>query len=150
MDIFQQISIAVASAVTSIFAVGSMDVLQQPSPTPAVASNPNVVTRTGQYDYAGESLRYTIHIPKSGGPVTGNLEGQCSGPISGTYNGKEGGQLVGEVNAVCSFAFIKKDLSIDYSGNLFLKAGRADLNWEGQIPLTSNQGNITLNFEPAN
>lgn len=144
----QTFSLFIASAITSLFAFGGIEeVPATPLPSP---TSLNSVTKSGEYNYAGKSINYTLYFPKNGGEITGSIDGSCSGPITGTYDGKDGGDITGTLNATCFFAFIEKSFQIDYSGKLYLEEGRADLDWEGEVPLTENKGNFTLNFDSDN
>lgn len=122
----------------------------QVTPTPKPVINKNIVSRSGQYSYSGYTLKYTVNVPKDGGEVTGSLDGVCKGPITGKFEGGEGGSVEGSAKASCGISFITYDLEAKYNGKIYLKEGKIDLDWEGKIPYTKNQGSFTINFEPAN
>lgn len=120
-----------------------------PSPKPSPVNIQDTVTRSGQYSYNGYTLKYIVNVPKRGGPITGNFEGVCTGPITGKFAGPEGGKVEGEARANCKIAIFNYNLKAVYSGKLYLKQGKLDVNWEGQIPYTDNKGSFTVYFEPV-
>lgn len=130
----------------SAFLVASPTPTPTPQPT-AIPLSENIVTRSGEYSYQGYTLKYTINVPKEGGTITGAFSDVCVGPINGTYYASSG-KIEGEAKATCKIAFISYDLAAKYNGNLNLREGKIDLNWEGEIPATSHKGSFTVNFEP--
>ncbi|MBI3486189.1 hypothetical protein HY025_04615 [Candidatus Daviesbacteria bacterium] len=147
---FQKLSLSVVAALSSIVASQPAVVAKAPvkTPSPVATVIQDTVTKSGEYNYSGQSIKYIVNFPKQAGKITGNLSGTCSGPIDGNFDGKEGGQIEGKVSASCQVAFLKQDFVVNYSGKLYLKDGRADLNWQGNIPFTENHGSFTLNFSP--
>jgi|SRR3989338_1896631 len=138
------------AGVTTIL-VSTVSVASMPTPTPMPTPHPvgeGQIIRSGEYSYQGYTLKYTVNLPKEGGAITGNFSGVCEGPISGEYDGKE--IINGEAQATCKVAFLSYNLKAKYSGKLYLNEGRADINWEGEIPYTENKGNFSVNFEPVN
>ncbi len=149
MDLFnslQNLTLAITATISGLLMAGSVQTTTIASPSPTITPNPNIITKTGEYNYGGQNLKYTLSIPRNGGAITGNIEGACKGPVTGNFEGSEGGEIAGKANVVCSFGFIKKNIDVTYLGNLFLKEGKADLSWEGQVPLTDNKGELTLKF----
>ncbi len=121
-----------------------------PAPTPVVQVQKDVVTRSGEYSHSGYTLKYTLNVPKSGGDINGAFSGVCNGPIIGKFAGGEGGNIEGSAQTDCKVAIFSYNLKVAYIGKLYLKEGKIDLNWEGQIPYTNNSGNLSINFEPIN
>lgn len=156
MDFLGNISKIVASVVATVTTMASSIVpgINQPLITPPPVNNPetviqqNMVVRSGVITYSEQSVKYIINIPKNGGDVTGSVSGICNGSITGTYDGGEGGNISGTANPSCGVAFIRQTFNISYNGQLYLKQGKADLNWEGDIPSTPGKGSYTFNFEP--
>ncbi|MBI2338392.1 hypothetical protein HYU95_04375 [Candidatus Daviesbacteria bacterium] len=139
-------TLTVVAALTTIVPVA---ITPTPVPTPLPTPSENIVVRSGEYSYSGYTLKYTLNIPKKGGAVTGNLSGVCEGPITGNYDGKEGGKAAGEAQANCRIAVFTYNLKATYDANLYLKQGKVDVNWAGEIPYTSNKGSFTVNFDPV-
>ncbi len=120
-----------------------------PSPAPVALVQKDVVERSGEYSHSGYSLKYTLRVNKNGGPITGEFKGVCVGPITGEFKGGEGGDIEGSAQANCKVAIFSYNLKVTYAGKLYLKEGKVDLNWLGQIPYTQNSGNLSINFEPV-
>lgn len=120
-----------------------------PSPAPLALVQKGMVERSGEYSYSGYSLKYTVRVNKNGGPITGEFSGACVGPISGKFSGGEGGNIEGSAQANCKVAIFSYNLKVSYTGKLYLKSGKVDLSWAGQIPYTQNFGNLSINFEPV-
>ncbi|MCL5784290.1 MAG: hypothetical protein M1142_02975 [Patescibacteria group bacterium] len=121
-----------------------------PAPTPLPTPAKNVVVRTGEYSYQGHTLKYTLRIPKNGGPITGDFSDACEGPITGTFDGQEGGNVTGKAEANCKVVLFNYNLKATYNAKLYLKQGKVDINWEGKIPYVGDKGSFTINFEPVN
>lgn len=120
------------------------------SPTPSPTSQVNqsdIVTRSGEYSYSGHTLKYLLNVPKNGGEITGSFSGVCEGPITGRFDGSEGGTIEGGTEVNCHIAIFSYALKANYFGKLYLKAGRAEINWSGKIPYTKESGSFTINFE---
>lgn len=119
-----------------------------PTPTPTVVQK-DIVTRSGEYSYSNYTVRYEISVPEKGGPITGSVSGVCEGPITGNFTGGEGGNIEGQAEATCKVAIFSYNLKVNYTGKLYLKEGKVDVNWTGNIPYTQSSGSLTLNFEGA-
>ncbi len=121
-----------------------------PAPTPVAKVQKDVVTRSGEYSYSGHSLRYSLTVPRDGGDINGAFSGVCEGPITGKFAGGEGGNVEGSAQANCRVVIFNYNLKATYTGKLYLKEGKVDINWSGQIPYTQNSGNLSINFNPVN
>lgn len=121
-----------------------------PIPAPVTQVQKDLVTRSGEYSHSGYTLKYTLRVNKDGGPITGEFKGVCVGPIIGKFTGGEGGNIEGQAQANCKVAIFSYNLKANYTGKLYLKEGKVDINWAGQIPYTQNSGNLSINFEPVN
>lgn len=154
MDIWGNLSNMIASIMAAVVGLASSVVpgistpQATPTPTPNVVIQENMVIRSGEISYSGQSVKYSINIPKNGGDITGSISGVCTGDITGTYDGIEGGKVSGEANPSCGIAFLRQTFNISYDGQLYLKQGKVDLNWEGNIPSTPGKGFFSYNFEP--
>lgn len=115
------------------------------SPTVAPGQN-SMITASGGYSYAGQNLTYTFTFPRDGGDVTGNVEGACSGPVHGKYDGGDGGNVSGQIPVTCNLGFIKQNYLLNYTGKVYLKDKRVDINWTGNIPFYSKEGSFSLYF----
>lgn len=115
-----------------------------PTVTPALNS---IITASGSYFYAGQSLSYVFTFPKAGGDVTGSVDGVCSGPVSGKYYGGDGGSVSGQIPVTCQMGFINQNYLLNYNGKVYLKDKRVDINWTGNIPFFSNSGSFSLYFK---
>lgn len=144
---FKSIALSLIATLTALSHTG---VAPSPSPTPEPSPDKNTIIRSGEYSYSNYTLKYTLRIPKNGGDISGYFSGVCTGPITGKYEGGEGGKVEGRAEANCKIVILKYDLKATYSAKLYLKEGKADINWEGEIPYTPNKGSFTANFEPAN
>ena len=122
----------------------------QPTNPPASQVQEDTVIREGEYSYSNYNLKYSIAVPKKGGDIIGAYSGVCEGPITGKFEGGEGGNIKGETEVDCKVAIFSYKLKASYTGKLYLKMGKADLNWKGKIPYTQNSGNLSVNFEPVN
>ena len=120
-----------------------------PSSLPQISNQENVVTRSGQYTHKGYTLGYTLSVPKEGGEFSGSFNGTCEGPITGQFEGGEGGKIEGEAEARCKVAVFSYDLNATYKGKLYLNEGKAEINWEGEIPFTLGKGSFAVNFDPT-
>lgn len=127
---------------------GVKSALPKPTPIPTPAPK-NYIIRSGEYSYAGQTLKYTIHLPKNGGKLTGSFSGACNGPIEGTFDGGPAQVAEGEAEARCIFLLNKK-LEAKYVAHFDLEGGKAYVDWKGDIPYTSGQGSFTAEFEPVN
>lgn len=135
------------SAVTSTYFASPPS--PTPAPTPVAQVQKDVVTRSGEYSYSGYTLKYSLNVPKNGGDINGQFSGVCNGPIIGKFAGGSGGNIEGSTQANCKVAIFSYNLKVTYTGKLYLKMGKVDINWAGQIPYTNNSGNLSINFEPV-
>lgn len=119
-----------------------------PTPTPTEIIQQDLITRSGEITYSGQSVRYIINVPKNGGLVTGSISGVCEGGISGNFDGGEGGKISGHANPSCGIAFVRQTFNVSFNGQLYLKQGKVDLNWLGNVPSTPGKGSFIYNFEP--
>lgn len=144
----------VASVVTATVGIASSVVpgITPPQITPtsprAEIMQQNIITRSGKITYSGQSVKYSINVPKNGGQITGYVSGVCKGSLTGNYDGIEGGKISGKTSQSCGIGFIRKTFNITFNGKLYLKQGKIDLNWEGNIPSTPGKGSYSFNFEP--
>ena len=149
---FQKAFIGIVAAIAGT-GIMSVDKVALPPPTnpplPETVNQQEVITKSGQYTISGQTVTYTVNFPKNGGEVTGSLGGLCSGEIKGDFDGQEGGVFTGSVNPSCGVAFLRFSTNVTFTGNLFLNQGRANLDWQGNIPSTPGSGNVTVNFEPV-
>ncbi len=134
-----------ASAVMSVYfpAVAQNIDLPKPSLMPE-----NIITRSGQYTYSGQTLKFIVNIPKSGGEVSGKFNGVCSGPITGHYNSGPAQSIEGKASATC-LILLNKKLSVNYIAHLNLEKGKAYIDWTGNLPYTPGKGSFTFDFEPV-
>lgn len=144
----KSLTLGIVAVLTTTTPIISLFPKADPTPLPTPVAE-NTVERSGEYTYSGYTLRYTLRIPKDGGAVDGNFSGVCEGPITGSFDGKEGGKVTGEAKANCKIAFFSYKLKAAYDANLYLKLGKVDVNWTGEIPYTPNKGSFTMNFEPV-
>lgn len=142
------ITTMISTVTTSVFVAPKATPTPTPSPTAQIQKN--LVVREGEYTYSGYSLKYSLSVPKNGGDINGNFSGVCEGPIIGYFAGGEGGDIKGSAQVDCKIAFLSYNLKATYTGKLYLKQGKVDLNWEGEIPYTQNSGSLSINFEPVN
>lgn len=150
-ELFQKISLTIASVFAGTTVASSpANVVKQAVVTPSPISQVEMVNRSGEFSSSGQTVRYSLRMSKNGGEITGNITGSCEGPIKGSFEGGEGGKIEGKAKASCGIAFIRQNIEVNYSGKLYLKEGKADLNWIGEIPFVANSGSFILNFEPVN
>lgn len=153
MDFWGNLSQIVASVVAAVVGITASvvpDITPSqiiPTPTSNIVEQ-NIITRSGVLTYSGQSVNYTINVPKDGGQFTGSVSGVCQGSLTGNYDGGEGGKINGQLNPSCGIAFVRQTFNINFDGKLYLKQGKIDLNWEGNIPSTPGKGSFTYNFEP--
>jgi|SRR3989344_96192 len=146
----------------SHFAIGIAAVFSAYFPATSVLTEPqifgisqkeihsNIITRTGEYTYNGQTLKYRVNIPLDGGNIEGNFSGVCHGTISGYYKGSPSYAIDnGEAKATCPILLNKK-LTATYVTHLDLEKGKAYIDWKGDIPYTSGIGSFTVDFEPVN
>jgi hypothetical protein len=120
--------------------------VSQPQQQPIVDSS--VIVRSGQYTYSGQTLKYLVNIPKKGGKITGNFTGVCNGPITGTFDAGPGQSGMGKATATCPILLNKK-LEATYVAHFDFNAGKAYIDWVGDLPYTSGKGSFTFDFEPV-
>lgn len=144
----------------------AQQIIYSPSPTPSPISSPNptsssvvnpsqnptssdVITTSGEYSYLGQGVTYTVSFPKNGGDVHGSLGGMCHDSfINGKFEGGDGGKIQGTIFAWCGIAFLQQRVIANYTGNVYLKDGRIDVNWEGNTQSSWGRGSYTLKFNP--
>lgn len=143
----KNLTLAVVTAISAI--APGIPAVPKATPTPLPSPAENIAVRTGEYSYSGYTLKYALNIPKDGGAVTGSFSGVCEGPITGNFDGKEGGKVVGQAQANCRIAIFNYNLKAAYDADLYLKQGKVDVNWAGEIPYTPNKGSFTINFDPV-
>lgn len=127
------------------------------SPAPSSTTNntsapTDIITTTGSFSYLGQGVNYTLSFPKNGGDVTGSFDGLCNGSANGNYTGGDGGHVEGNVSGECVvLGFIKQPVDVKYWGNIWLKQGKINLEWEGKTGIYNlNKGSFSLNFPPVN
>ena len=123
---------------------------------PAIAPNlpvqnevqTDVIVRSGQYSYAGQTLKYMVNIPKNGGEINGKLTGACKGTITGFYKGAPSFAIDnGYAKARCPILLNKK-FTVSYVAHISLYEGWAAIDWMGDLPSTNGKGSFTTYFEP--
>lgn len=150
MNIFegvQHLVLGAAAVLSAYFSTGNS--ITRPEINIQKETHANIVTRSGEYSYSGQTLKYTVNIPKDGGKVTGHFNGVCSGPIGGFYGGGLSKTVQGRASATCPILLSKK-LTASYTAHLDLENGKVYIDWQGDIPYTSGSGSFTINFEPVN
>jgi hypothetical protein len=78
--------------------------------------------------------------------VTGSFSGSCTGTIRGNYAGGNEGAINGTADGTCKVALINQDIKAKYNGKVYLKDGRADLSYEGNMGPLWNSGSQTVTF----
>lgn len=120
-------------------------IIYSPSPSPS-----DIITTSGEYSYLGQGVTYTVSFPKNGGDVHGSLGGLCHDSfINGKFEGGDAGKIEGSLFAWCGIAFIQQRMTASYVGNVYLKDGRINVNWEGNTQFSSGKGSYSLNFPPV-
>lgn len=135
--------------ITTFSAATSALPIAKPNPTPTPTISGDVIIRSGQYSYAGQTLKYTINLPKNGGPLSGEFSGACSGPITGTFDAGPAKAASGEATATCP-VLLNQKLTATYIAHFDFEKGQAYIDWQGNIPYTKGQGSFTIGFEPVN
>lgn len=119
-----------------------------PSPSPeSSVDRINNIVATGDFQFSDHKIKYTFITPKTGGEVTGSLEGVCSGTPSGTYDGQS--SIKGEFTARCSAGplnLINVDLKMSYTGTVYPKDGKITIIWESTSP-REQRGSFDLYFD---
>jgi hypothetical protein len=121
---------------------------------PTISTTITTITAVGYYPISDSSnFKWILNVPKSGGPVSGSMEGACAGPITGYFNtpdsngeGKISGGLTGSCQLVPSLP-IQTDVKSSFEGIVYLKTGKIQLNYNTSTPI-SQTGQIELNFDP--
>lgn len=145
----QHIILASSAVLAAYFpAVANINPLPSPAPRPEIRTQ-NIITRSGSYSYSGQTLNYSVNIPKDGGEINGRFSGVCNGPIRGYFKGAPSYAVDdGKVQATC-LILLNKKLSVTYIAHLDLKGGKAHIDWVGDIPYTPGKGSFTIEFEPV-
>lgn len=118
------------------------------SPTPASDYTDKIVA-SGDFQFSDHKIKYTFIMPKTGGSVTGFLEGVCRGIPSGIYDGQN--SVKGEFIAKCSAGplnLVNVDLKINYTGTVYLTEGKIEIIWESTSP-AEQRGSFNLFFKPS-
>ncbi|MFA5933161.1 MAG: hypothetical protein WCV81_02750 [Microgenomates group bacterium] len=116
---------------------------------PSSTKTSDTITISQDLNYMNQITHFTITMPKAGGDVTGTLSGVCNGNINGRYSGGEGGSVLGRAFGTCSIAFLSSDIDISYTGTMWPKAGKANIDWLSHSGVTGeNSGSFTQNFVP--
>jgi hypothetical protein len=76
------------------------------------------VTATGSYSLSGHSVIVTMHIPLTGGPVTGQVSGDCYGNIKGSFTGQNNGAISGSIHGACSIFVIDVPGKVTFKGSV--------------------------------
>lgn len=146
----QHISLSIAAVLAAYFPA-AISINSQPTlaPKSAIEARGNIITRSGQYSYSGQTLKYSVNIPKDGGEINGQFSGACHGPIKGYFKGAPSYAIDdGQAQAVC-LILLNKKLSATYIAHLDLENGKAYIDWIGDIPYTPRKGSFTIEFEPV-
>lgn len=77
--------------------------------------------------------------------MSGSVSGVCNGPISGKFDGGQGGKIQGKTEPSCQIGLLTQNYQINFSGLVYLKDKRIDVNWSGNIPY-QNSGSFSLYF----
>lgn len=104
------------------------------------------VTATGVYDYKGNSVTITMHIPLEGGAVTGTVSGTCEGTVKGTFSGQQNGVISGKLSGVCSPFFVNIPASADFSGTVNKTGQTVPVGFTGRGGGITHQASITLAY----
>lgn len=120
-----------------------------------------IISSTMTYGgYPNQGIRFNITMPKAGGDISGNFSGLCNGSINGYYNGGEGSInaryeggksnfILGRAWGSCNIPFLDRAVDISYTGTMFPKDGKADIDWQSHSGVTGeNSGSFTQNFIP--
>lgn len=155
MNIFSGLSTLVITAATSVASVFMPATIHQAITTTQASMTPQVIasskpadliTASGAYSYLNQNINYSISFPKSGGDVTGSVQGLCNGPISGKYQGGDGGDITGNATLTCHIALITQQINGTFKGKVYQSQHKIDLTVEGKNPTGVNQANLTINF----
>lgn len=130
---------AVTTAVAPITPAAPVQNLPVNTASPA-ASGQNYDIR-GSYSYFGQSIKYQVAIPKSGGVFSGSTEGACEAALEGSY-AENSRKVSGKASGKCNILFIKYRGTIPFKGNLYPEEKKLVIELEGaHLPA------ITLNYD---
>ncbi len=94
----------------------------------------------GTYSYFGQSIKYQVAIPKSGGAFSGSTEGACQAALEGNYM-ENTGRVSGKAFGKCAVLFVKYEGAINFNGDLFPAEKKLVIQLEG-----ARLSPITLNY----
>lgn len=137
MNFIDSIKAAIIGILVSVISSG----VSSPSVLSQATSTPEIYEINGTYSYLGQSINYSIKVPRKGGQMTGTISGACQADIKGDYEGEAEGKFSGNASGKCSFLFVKYDGSVDFKGNLYPQ--RQELVVETENP---HVGPITLKY----
>lgn len=100
---------------------------------------------TGTVSLEGKWTNFTATFPKEGGNISISGEGICAGSGSGTFQGGSSTVVSGTLSGTCDNLIS----SGTFSGNIYLKEGRANGTWEGKGNGYTKNGNWAFTFNPT-
>jgi len=116
------------------------------SDSPSTASSP-FYTAARSISQDGHTIYISVHIPKSGGDVTGKISGDCSGDITGQYDGKDKGSISGQAQVSCKYLFMQLPGTATFNGIV----SKPDSDAQLFVTLDANSAKISRNvFVPLN
>src|SRR3989338_3034711 len=127
--------------------------VQNPYPSPIPTNNP-IPTSTplplnqndniniqGTYSYLGQSIKYSLSVPKNGGQFKGKIDGACQAEVSGNYSKENSGAISGQALGTCHIVFVKYQGSINFTGHLIPEGKKLVIQLQN-----AHLGPITLNY----
>ncbi|MBI4677422.1 MAG: hypothetical protein HY748_07555 [Elusimicrobia bacterium] len=127
--------LAISLVLLAVIVFLSLDPGDRPGQGPAVAppqtrqawddSDPSKATLVGKYSQSGYGATLQMRIPRTGGPVSGVIEGDCNGTLGGTYS--PDGTLSGDAAGACRIALFTVNATAAVKGTIdpSLKTGKA-------------------------
>ena len=94
--------------------------------------------------YEGYSANIFFSIPKNGGPVSGNITGDCRGKISGEYDGKDNGIISGQADATCGVLIVQIPGTATFNGTINKSQHLAHLQINAKVSSFEKTQTVTL------
>ncbi len=107
------------------------------------------VTATGTYELKGNTVDVTMHIPLTGGAVTGTVSGTCDGRITGTFDGGATGSISGSMSGACSPFFVNIPAGANFSGSVNKSSRTVQYGFNGSGGGFNHSGAMTLTYPQA-
>lgn len=122
----------------------------QPTFKPKPSPTKKIIKASGELVIESHTINYSVSFPAKGGTISGEGSGICNGTGTGTFEGDNSTVVSGTLTGNCDYYGTSLSAAGNFSGDIYVKDGRAEGTWEGSANGHSKSGAWSFTFPPIN